>query len=64
MIMPRMLLYQQAATVDKGLGVADLPAARVETLVGAIATELLMALGVVVTAAAMTGLELSCSEPP
>ncbi len=54
-IMPWMLFYQQAATVDKGLGVADLPAARVETLVGAIASELLMAAVVVATAAAMAG---------
>jgi len=42
-IMPWMLFYQQAATVDKGLGPEDLPAARAETLVGAIASEVLMA---------------------
>ncbi len=54
-IMPWMLFYQQAATVEKGLGVADLPAARVETIVGAIASELLMAAVVVATAAAMAG---------
>jgi Mn2+/Fe2+ NRAMP family transporter len=54
-IMPWMLFYQQAATVDKGLGVDDLPAARSETLVGAIASELLMAAVVVATAAAMAG---------
>ena len=53
--MPWMLFYQQAATVDKGLGVDDLPAARAETLVGAIASELLMVAVVVATAAAMAG---------
>lgn len=42
-IMPWMLFYQQAATVAKGLGPEDLPAARAETLVGAIASEVLMA---------------------
>ncbi len=54
-VMPWMLFYQQAATVDKGLGIEDLPAARTETLVGAIASELLMAAVVVATAAAMAG---------
>ncbi len=54
-IMPWMLFYQQAATVDKGLGVDDLPAARAETLVGAIASELLMVAVVVPAAAAMAG---------
>ena len=54
-IMPWMLFYQQAATVDKGLRLEDLPAARAETLVGAIASELLMVAIVVTTAAAMAG---------
>jgi Mn2+/Fe2+ NRAMP family transporter len=54
-IMPWMLFYQQAATVDKGLRIEDLPAARSETLVGAIASELLMVAVVVATAAAMAG---------
>ncbi len=52
-IMPWMLFYQQAATVDKGLGPEDLPAARWETLIGAIASEVLMA-AVVIAAAAAT----------
>ncbi len=56
-IMPWMLFYQQAATVDKGLRIADLPAARAETLVGAIASELLMVAVVVAAAAAMAGPE-------
>ncbi|HXQ96544.1 MAG TPA: NRAMP family divalent metal transporter [Candidatus Acidoferrales bacterium] len=54
-IMPWMIFYQQAATVDKGLRVDDLRAARTETLVGAIASEVLMAAVVVAAAAAMTG---------
>ena len=55
-IMPWMLFYQQAATVDKGLGPADLPAARTETLVGAVASELLMAAILIAAAtAAMSG---------
>src|SRR5450759_981619 len=58
-IMPWMLFYQQAATVDKGLGVDDLPAARAETLVGAIASELLMVAVVVATAAAMAGPDIA-----
>ncbi len=52
-IMPWMLFYQQAATVDKGLRAPDLRAARAETLVGAVASELLMAAVVVAAAAAM-----------
>lgn len=51
-IMPWMLFYQQAATVDKGLGPADLPAARTETLVGAIASEVLMAAILIASATA------------
>ncbi len=54
-IMPWMLFYQQAATVDKGLRVEDLGAARTETFVGAIASELLMGAVVVAAAAAMAG---------
>ena len=51
-IMPWMLFYQQAATVDKGLGPADLPAARAETLVGAVASEVLMAAILIASATA------------
>ncbi len=52
-IMPWMLFYQQAATVDKGLGLGDLRASRWETLIGAIASELLMAAIVIAAAAAV-----------
>ena len=54
-IMPWMIFYQQAATVDKGLRVEDLRAARAETLVGALASEVLMAAVVIAAAAAMAG---------
>lgn len=54
-IMPWMLFYQQAATVEKGLRIEDLPAARTETLVGAVASEVLMVAVVVAAAAAMAG---------
>lgn len=51
-IMPWMLFYQQAATVDKRLGPDDLRAARWETFIGAIASEVLMAAIVIAAAAA------------
>lgn len=52
-LMPWMLFYQQAATVEKGLAREDLPAARHETLVGAAASQLLM-VAIVVAAAGAT----------
>ena len=54
-VMPWMLFYQQAATVDKGLRPDDLPAARRETLVGAIVSQGLMVAIVVAAAAAREG---------
>jgi len=59
-VMPWMLFYQQAATVDKGLGPRELNGARAETLVGAVASELLMAAVVIAAAAtAATGVGLA-----
>ncbi len=52
-VMPWMLFYQQTATVDKGLGRGDLRAARFETMVGAVASQVLMAAVVVAAAAAV-----------
>ena len=52
-IMPWMLFYQQAATVEKRLDRRDLGAARWETLAGAIASEALMAAVVIAAAAAV-----------
>lgn len=53
-IMPVMLFYQQAATVEKRLGPEDLRAARWETLIGAFGSEVLMA-AIVIAAAAAVG---------
>jgi Mn2+/Fe2+ NRAMP family transporter len=52
-IMPWMLFYQQSASVDKKLKREDLRGTRVETLVGAIASQALMAAIVIAAAAAM-----------
>jgi Mn2+/Fe2+ NRAMP family transporter len=40
--MPWMIFYQQAAIVDKGLGHRDLRGARVDTALGAVATQVVM----------------------
>jgi Mn2+/Fe2+ NRAMP family transporter len=52
-IMPWMLFYQQSASVDKDLTRSDLRGARIETLVGAFASQALMAAVVIAAAAAM-----------
>jgi Mn2+/Fe2+ NRAMP family transporter len=52
-IMPWMLFYQQSASVDKKLTREDLRGSRIETLVGAIASQTLMAAIVIAAAAAM-----------
>jgi Mn2+/Fe2+ NRAMP family transporter len=51
--MPWMLFYQQSASVDKKLTREDLHGSRVETLVGAFASQALMAAIVIAAAAAM-----------
>ena len=50
-IMPWMVFYQQSAVVEKGLTVADLPAARWDTAIGAVVTQVIMAAVLVATAA-------------
>ena len=50
-IMPWMVFYQQSAVVEKGIAPEDLPVARWDTLLGAIATQLIMAAVLIVTAA-------------
>jgi Mn2+/Fe2+ NRAMP family transporter len=52
-IMPWMIFYQQSATVDKGLRPEDLPLARVDTAIGAVATQLIMIAIVITTAATL-----------
>jgi Mn2+/Fe2+ NRAMP family transporter len=50
-IMPWMVFYQQSAVVEKGLTAADLPAARLDTALGALITQVIMACVLVATAA-------------
>ncbi len=52
-IMPWMIFYQQSATVDKGLKLRDLNFARIDTAVGAVATQIIMIAVVVTTAATL-----------
>jgi Mn2+/Fe2+ NRAMP family transporter len=52
-IMPWMLFYPQSASVDKKLTREDLHGSRVETLLGALASQALMAAVVIAAAAAM-----------
>jgi len=52
-VMPWMLFYQQSASVDKKLAPEDLRGSRFETLLGAFASQALMAAIVIAAAAAM-----------
>ncbi|RZD16792.1 MAG: divalent metal cation transporter [Candidatus Acididesulfobacter guangdongensis] len=52
-IMPWMIYYQQSATVDKNLCKNDVKLAAADTLVGSIATQLLMIAVIVMTAATL-----------
>jgi Mn2+/Fe2+ NRAMP family transporter len=52
-IMPWMVFFQQSSVVERGLGVADLKAARLDTALGAFVTQLVMAAALVATAATL-----------
>lgn len=52
-IMPWMVFYQQSAVVEKGLTTEDLSAARWDTAIGAIVTQVIMACVLVATAATL-----------
>lgn len=52
-IMPWMIFYQQSATVDKGLKLKDLIFARLDTAIGAVATQIIMIAIIVTTAATL-----------
>lgn len=52
-IMPWMVFYQQSAVVEKGLTTDDLPAARWDTAIGAVVTQVIMACVLVATAATL-----------
>lgn len=50
-IMPWMVFYQQSAVIDKGLTLRHLKMARLDTAIGAILTQIIMASMVIITAA-------------
>ena len=52
-IMPWMVFYQQSAVVEKGLVVSDLRAARWDTAIGSVVTQMIMGAVLVATAAAI-----------
>ena len=54
--MPWMVFFQQSSVAEKGLTTADLPSARLDTAIGAVATQLVMA-AVLVAVAATLGKE-------
>ena len=53
-IMPWMVFYQQSAVVEKCLTPADLPAARADTAIGSILTQLIMAAVLLAAAAVLS----------
>jgi Mn2+/Fe2+ NRAMP family transporter len=52
-IMPWMVFYQQSAVIEKKLSIDELPAARWDTAVGAVVTQLIMAAVLIATAATL-----------
>ncbi len=54
-VMPWMVFYQQGAVIDKGLGPRDLRAARVNTAIGACATQVVMASVLIAAAVGLHG---------
>ncbi|MGH7707452.1 MAG: NRAMP family divalent metal transporter [Vulcanimicrobiaceae bacterium] len=61
-IMPWMIFYQQSATVDKGLKLPDLNFARIDTALGAVATQVIMIAVIVTTAATLYVRHISVSD--
>lgn len=53
-IMPWMVFYQQSAVVDKGLDLRHLKLARIDTAVGALITQLIMAAVLIATGAVLS----------
>jgi Mn2+/Fe2+ NRAMP family transporter len=53
-IMPWMVFYQQSAVVEKGLGIRDLRAARLDTALGSVLTQFIMAAVLISAAAALS----------
>ncbi len=54
-VMPWMIFYQQGAVIDKGLDARHLRLGRIDTAVGAIVTQAIMAAILIVTATALFG---------
>jgi Mn2+/Fe2+ NRAMP family transporter len=54
-IMPWMVFYQQSSVVEKKLTIADQPAARLDTALGAVLTQVIMAAVLIATAATLSG---------
>jgi Mn2+/Fe2+ NRAMP family transporter len=54
-IMPWMIFYQQGAVVDKGLSERHIRIARIDTALGAVLTQLIMAAILILTAATLFG---------
>src|SRR5271166_3741386 len=52
-IMPWMVFFQQSSVAEKGLTPADLPSARLDTAIGAVVTQLIMAAVLVAVAATL-----------
>jgi NRAMP (natural resistance-associated macrophage protein)-like metal ion transporter len=53
-IMPWMVFYQQSAVVEKKLRIEDMPAARLDTALGAVVTQVIMAAVLVAAAATLS----------
>ncbi|HKI90974.1 MAG TPA: divalent metal cation transporter [Gaiellaceae bacterium] len=54
-VMPWMVFYQQGAVVEKRLGPGDLRGARLDTALGAVVTQIVMAAVLIATAATLAG---------
>ncbi len=52
-IMPWMVFYQQSAVIDKGLNISHIKPARLDTAVGALVTQIIMAAVLILTAASI-----------
>ncbi|MDE2363292.1 MAG: divalent metal cation transporter [Hyphomicrobiales bacterium] len=52
-IMPWMVFFQQSSVIEKGLTTDDMPAARLDTAIGSVLTQLIMAAVVIATAATL-----------
>ncbi len=52
-IMPWMVFYQQSAVIDKGLNITHLKPARLDTAIGALVTQIIMAAVLILTAASI-----------